>query len=67
MHTRALLDNGRLQRDMKRMVQKMEVVARLLNLEQAKQDDSAAVGQLKKDILTVALKVREQAGTLTAS
>lgn len=35
--------------------------------EQAKRENSAMVGQLKKNVLTVTMKTEEQTGTLTAS
>lgn len=55
-HARALLDNVRLQRDMKKMVKEKEKAARLLTVKQAKRENSAVTHQLKKDVLTAPMK-----------
>lgn len=64
---RRLLNNIYLKKDVKEMVEKKEGTARLLTVEPIKRKNTDVLGQLKKDVLTVTMKAREQTGTLTAS
>lgn len=64
---RLLLDSVRLQPSMKKMVKEKKETALLFAVEKAMRENRVVMEQLKKDVLTVALKVRKQIGTLAAS
>lgn len=61
------MDNARLQRDKKKGVKEKEEFARLFAAKTAKRKNSVVLEQLKKNVLTVTMKVSEQIGTLVAS
>lgn len=66
-HARALIDNVRLQRDKKKVVKEKETFPRLLAAENDKEEGSAVWEQVRKEILTVTMKLSEQIGVLAAS
>lgn len=55
-HARALLNNVRLQKEMKKVMKEKKEVARLLTAEKPKRGDSVVVEQLITDVLTVTMK-----------
>lgn len=66
-HVFALLENSRLQRDLKKMGKEKEENAQLWTAEQAKWENRAIAEEVKPDVVTVTMKAGEQIGTLTPS
>lgn len=65
-HARALLENVRLHRNMKKIGTEKEEIARLLAMKKAKRKNSAAAELLQKDLLTLTMKAGKQIGALVA-
>lgn len=62
-----MLDHVRLQRDKTQVAKEIEETARSSDGEKARRESSAKVDQIRKDVLTVTMKVGQQIGTLTTS